>query len=297
VATFPNLSIASGNVLCRNATVAYAGGAVGTITNGVNYVYFDCFTSVPKSSTSPFTGGQIPLAVVVAQSSSYGTSGLLDVRAWAVTRSGTTTPSYLLDVAGGSARVANSSGTTQVVISGSATWGRFGQDSAGVFLTSETSGGALRFATNNGTLNEWMRITSAGNVGIGTTTPALQLQVNKAMAPGIVSQKCSVVGSSPTFDLSAGNTQQYACDCSAGPNITLTFINLTRGEPMTFILVQNGTTACNLTSWPSNIHGAMPPSFLSALGSINAQRFVVSSNGTDLYATGPGSVSMTGGTP
>src|SRR4029077_7351951 len=30
---------------------------------------------------------------------------------------------------------------------------------------------------NNGTLNEWMRITSAGNVGIGTTMPAQKLSV------------------------------------------------------------------------------------------------------------------------
>jgi hypothetical protein len=35
----------------------------------------------------------------------------------------------------------------------------------------------VRFLTNNGTLNEWMRITSAGNVGIGTTTPAQKLSV------------------------------------------------------------------------------------------------------------------------
>jgi hypothetical protein len=35
----------------------------------------------------------------------------------------------------------------------------------------------VRFLTNNGTLNEWMRITSAGKVGIGTTAPAAKLDV------------------------------------------------------------------------------------------------------------------------
>jgi hypothetical protein len=90
---------------------------------------------------------------------------------------GTTTPGYRLDVVGGSARVTNPSGTTQVQVSGSATSGRLGQDANGFFFSSDTSGAALRFATNNGTLNEWMRITSAGLVGIGTTKPASALHV------------------------------------------------------------------------------------------------------------------------
>ena len=90
---------------------------------------------------------------------------------------GTTTPGYRLDVVGGSARVTNPSGTTQLQVSGSATSGRLGQDSGGLFLSSDTSGGALRFATNNGSGHEWLRITSAGRVGIGTATPAHALDV------------------------------------------------------------------------------------------------------------------------
>jgi hypothetical protein len=35
----------------------------------------------------------------------------------------------------------------------------------------------IKFLTNNGTLNEWMRITSAGNVGIHTQTPTANLDV------------------------------------------------------------------------------------------------------------------------
>jgi len=90
---------------------------------------------------------------------------------------GTTTPGYRLDVVGGSARVTNPSGTTQLVVTGSATSGRFGQDAGGLFLSSDTNGGALRFATNNGSGHEWMRITSAGNVGIGTSAPKAKLDV------------------------------------------------------------------------------------------------------------------------
>jgi hypothetical protein len=67
-------------------------------------------------------------------------------------------------------------GTHQYSISG-ATNGRLGQDSAGFFFASDTNGAALRFLTNNGSLNEWMRINSGGSVGIGTTTPAAKLDV------------------------------------------------------------------------------------------------------------------------
>ena len=85
---------------------------------------------------------------------------------------GTTSAAYPLDVAGGSARVTNPAGTVSLIVSGKASSGRLGQDSAGFFFSSDTNGGALRFLTNNGSGHEWMRVTSAGNVGIGTTAPA-----------------------------------------------------------------------------------------------------------------------------
>ena len=52
---------------------------------------------------------------------------------------------------------------------------------ASVYTTFSTSvGGALAFSTNNGsgTVGEKMRITSTGNVGIGTTSPTTLLDVN-----------------------------------------------------------------------------------------------------------------------
>ena len=68
-------------------------------------------------------------------------------------------------------------GTHQVTVTG-ATSGRLGQDAGGFFFTSDTNGSNVRFLTNNGTLNERMRINSAGNVGIGTAAPATALHVS-----------------------------------------------------------------------------------------------------------------------
>jgi len=95
---------------------------------------------------------------------------------------GTTTPAYPLDVQGSSVRIANPSGTTQLIVAGSATSGRLGQDAAGFFFSSDSNGAALRFGTNNGSGHEWMRITSAGFVGIGTTTPLYPLDVQGSSA-------------------------------------------------------------------------------------------------------------------
>ena len=90
---------------------------------------------------------------------------------------GTTSPAVTLDVVGNNAGLRLSgTGTHQVTVTG-ATSGRLGQDASGFFFASDTNGKSVRFLTNNGTLNEWMRITSAGNVGIGTATPAAKLDV------------------------------------------------------------------------------------------------------------------------
>jgi hypothetical protein len=104
---------------------------------------------------------------------------------------GTTTPTAALHVIGDTMRI--TSGTTaQTQVSGAATSGRFGQDSAGTFMASDTSGSALRFLTNNGTLNEWMRIGSTGSVNIGSAQAA---QFGEAVfAPDNLDTVHSIIG-------------------------------------------------------------------------------------------------------
>jgi hypothetical protein len=67
-------------------------------------------------------------------------------------------------------------GTHQLTVTGLSS-GRLGQDATGFFFSSDTKGKVIKFLTNNGALNEWMRITDVGNVGIGTTTPAFKLDI------------------------------------------------------------------------------------------------------------------------
>jgi hypothetical protein len=91
---------------------------------------------------------------------------------------GTSSPAVALDIVGNNAGLRLSgTGTHQLTVTGLSS-GRLGQDATGFFFSSDTNGKVVKFLTNNGTLNEWMRITSAGNVGIGTQSPAAKLDIN-----------------------------------------------------------------------------------------------------------------------
>jgi hypothetical protein len=86
----------------------------------------------------------------------------------------------------------NGQTTHAVQVAGAASSGRFGQDSGGTFLASDSKGSSLRFLTNNGGLNEWMRIGSTGSVNIGSAQAA---QFGEAVfAPDNLDTVHSVIG-------------------------------------------------------------------------------------------------------
>jgi hypothetical protein len=86
----------------------------------------------------------------------------------------------------------NGQTTHAVQVTGAASSGRFGQDLHGTFLASDSAGSSLRFLTNNGGLNEWMRIGSLGSVNIGG---AQAPQIGEAVfAPDNVDTVHSVIG-------------------------------------------------------------------------------------------------------
>jgi hypothetical protein len=69
----------------------------------------------------------------------------------------------------------------------------YNPDSAGIVIMNDNAAGTIRFAT--GGSSERMTITAAGNVGIGTTTPALAFQVGNAAAGS-----ANIRSSGPTSD-------------------------------------------------------------------------------------------------
>ena len=135
-------------------------------------------TAPPKTASSPTplaTTGTANYVAKFTSSTDLGNSRIFDNGT--NVGIGTTIPGVAVDVVGNNAGLRLSgTGTHQVTVTG-ATSGRLGQDSNGFFFASDTNGKSVRFLTNNGTLNEWMRITSAGNVGISTQTPVAKLDV------------------------------------------------------------------------------------------------------------------------
>jgi hypothetical protein len=168
-------------------TLAGAGNSAGTTAAAS--------TALPssKTQTTPKKTSSAPQPAVACTSvTSDGTAALNSiamftapcaVQSSVITESGanvgigTAKPAVALDIAGNNAGLQLSgTGTHQVTVTGLSS-GRLGQDANGFFFASDTNGKSVRFLTNNGALNEWMRVTSAGNVGIGTTTPAATLNV------------------------------------------------------------------------------------------------------------------------
>jgi hypothetical protein len=126
--------------------------------------------------------------------------------------------------------------------------GRLGQDASGFFFTSDSNGSSVRFLTNNGTLNEWMRITSAGNVGIGTVTPSQKLEVagnvkvsgtgNGMIFPDGTLQTTTAVPLAFTVTLSAGTSITSGTCISqglaaAGATTAMTAVISPAGDPST----------------------------------------------------------------
>ena len=102
--------------------------------------------------------------------------------------------------------------------------------------------GIFRFFTKDagGTLGERMRITSGGNVGIGTTSPAYKLEVNSSSADNHI----AAIGTAPSINVSSSNSGPANWGTVAMATATNNF--LTGSAAGDFILLNRGTTAGNI---------------------------------------------------
>jgi hypothetical protein len=244
-------------------TLAGAGDSAGA--SAVASSYSAALSSAKTQSTVKKTSSAAQPAVACTSVTSDGTAALNSIALFTAPctiQSSLMTQALIngfpgVGVVGNNAGMRLSgTGTHQVTVTG-LTSGRLGQDSGGFFFASDTSGSSVRFLTNNGTLNEWMRITSAGNVGIGTQTPAAKLDINGnlALPNTTVGGTAGVVtlggtsflhnfGSGNTFvGTSAGNMSMTGSN-NTGVGTTALFSNTT-GSPndaFGFGALQNNTT-------------------------------------------------------
>ena len=102
------------------------------------------------------------------------------------------------------------------------------------------------YASATGTQTEYTRITSAGNVGIGTTAPVAKLDV----AGAIRSQDVS--NGSSSIDFSTGNYQYTSVSCGA-----MTLNNMKSGTSYTLAVQGTAGGTCSFTAWSGNGTGAL----------------------------------------
>jgi hypothetical protein len=93
------------------------------------------------------------------------------------------------------------------------------------------------------------------------------------------------------LDMTKGSVQQVVCAATGtGATLTLAPTNIQSGMEMTFIFVQNSSVAvCTVSDGPK-IHGGSGVS--GNVNSVSTQKFVVSNNGTDLYAVAAGTTCL-----
>jgi hypothetical protein len=175
---------------------------------------------------------------------------------------GTTSPSEKLEVSGTSniyGRITSTNGANAGI--------RFNSSGAreyGIF-----SDGALRFYDFTAA-TERMRITSAGNVGIGTTNPTVTLEVS---GRGLITSS----GSSDTFAVTHSSGSGIAVNITKGGNGEGLYVNKTSGSgnAVTIVGTLNATTLVK--------SGGTSSQYLMADGSVSTLTNPVTGTGTTNY--------------
>lgn len=171
---------------------------------------------------------------------------------------GTMTPAYVLSVYRAAAGV-----TTNIESgsSGSVVQNRYaGLNSAG---SSRVWGSGVNISDGNGGYEIYdytagasrFLVNASGTVGIGTTSPALTLDVSGAVR----SRSVAVATTVTSIDWSAGNIQYTPDSCGA-----FTFNNIADGAAYTFVVKGATSATCTFTLYSGNGSGALTAHFTPA---------------------------------
>jgi len=238
------LNVSGGDFLVQNSTAAYQGIALLTgysnaSVSGNNYIDFRNENNIPTSSiiNTQNTDGSNTLnfsSTAAGSRTSDRRSNALTITGSGNVGIGTTTPSIKLSV------VANTNSNDGMSVSNTSTgasaqawFNVIAQGWTGVQLIQNQASGtawlytadnvSMLFATN---ATERMRISAAGNVGIGTSSPGSLLTVNGSLyASGVASFVNATTNFGPVSAASGPNLYLINTNGGSGAGASLVFLN------------------------------------------------------------------------
>jgi len=219
--------------LVVSSTITAQTLVVQTVTSSIVYSSGSNIFGSQLSNTQTFTGSIYQTGSIAAFAGSVGI-GTTNPGSKLTLRGTDSTSMLYLGISGASAN-----GEAVGITFGSATY-----DKARIVAYNENSGNAAGYLTlwtggspTTTDITERMRITSAGNIGIGTTAPNTRLQI---LGPTLT------VGDQTTYALGLGNSSGY--DLTLGTSTSYTYIQSWTSKPLNInsqgnnVVFSNGST-------------------------------------------------------
>lgn len=217
----------------------------------------------------------------------------------------TTTPSEVLDVVGnikasgtitanGSSLTVDGTQSQLVIRDTTAYQGSLGYINSNIRFSAATGNG-IRFQTNssNGEVNERMRITSAGDVGIGTSTPTAKLEVNG----NVLANEYRVPNyrldphthdegtETGNFTINWANGAVHSVTLNAAGPLVITMNNPVNGGAYALRIIQGATPGT--VTWPASVKwpGGTAPTLSAVTGQVDVVNFLYYADTGFYYGT------------